>query len=296
MAMPVKWPSLSSDMALMLHHFRLAVSVILLLLPSTAWGMMTDVLSEPSIPQEKFPQPVPEAGPAIPVEAAKPVAGENKRERVVILHGIARTSASMYKVARIFRQAGYKEDNIGYRSTQENLAMIIEDVYNRIRGYSDRDDEVVHFVCYSLGCLVTRGIIHQHRPKHLGRVVMLGPPNQGSELADYLQNYSVANWLFGPNLPRLGTQNRAVLEKLIGSSADYELGIIAGNEALDPIGARILPDADDGRVPVEHTKLPGMKAHLVMEANHTTLITNEAVLQQALHFIQYGQFDYDALQ
>ena len=70
---------------------------------------------------------------------------------------------------------------------------------------------------------------------------MLGPPNQGSELADYLQNYAVANWLFGPNLPRLGTHNRTVLEKLIGSSADYELGIIAGNEALDPIGADLPP-------------------------------------------------------
>lgn len=280
----------------MFHHFRLAVSLIFLLLPSTAWGMMTDVVSEPSIPQEEFPQPQPETGPAVPAGASKPAALGNKPERVVILHGIARTSASMYKVARVFRHAGYKEDNIGYRSTQENLAMIIDDVYNRIRSYSDRDDEVMHFVCYSLGCLVTRGIIHQHRPKNLGRVVMLGPPNQGSELADYLQEYAVANWLFGPNLPRLGTQNRTVLEKLIGNSADYELGIIAGNEALDPIGARILPDADDGRVPVEHTKLTGMTEHLVMEANHTTLLTNDAVLQQALHFIQHGQFNYDTLQ
>lgn len=283
-------------MLLMLHHLRLAVSVIFLLLPSAAWGMMTDVISEPSIPQEEFPQPEPEAEPALPDAAQKPATASGKRQRVVLLHGIARTSASMYKVARVFRQAGYKDDNVGYRSTQENLAMIIDDVYNHIRGYSDRDDEVVHFVCYSLGCLVTRGIIHQHRPKNLGRVVMLGPPNQGSELADYLQNYAVANWLFGPNLPRLGTQNRTVLEKLIGNSADYELGIIAGNEALDPIGARILPDADDGRVPVENTKLTGMKAHLVMEANHTTLLTNDAVLRQALHFIQHGQFNYDELQ
>lgn len=283
-------------MLLMLHHFRLAASVIFLLLPSAAWGMMTDVISEPSILQEEFPQPEPEAEPALPHETLESMAVSGKRQRVVMLHGIARTSASMYKVARIFRQAGYKDDNVGYRSTQENLAMIIDDVYNRIRGYSDRDDEVVHFVCYSLGCLVTRGIIHQHRPKNLGRVVMLGPPNQGSELADYLQDYAVANWLFGPNLPRLGTQNRAVLEKLIGNSADYELGIIAGNEALDPIGARILPDEDDGRVPVENTKLTGMRAHLVMEANHTTLLTNDAVLQQALHFIQHGQFNYDELQ
>lgn len=258
-----------------------------------AMAMMTPVISEPAIAQEDYPQPTPPEATAATTDEPTFKPHGNKRERVVLLHGIGRTSASMGKVARAFRHAGYKDYNLGYRSTRDVLAKIVSDSYNRIRHFSDRDDELVHFVCYSLGCLVTRGLIEQHRPKNLGRVVMLGPPNQGSEMADYLKDHTISNWIFGPNLPQLGTANRHNLERLIGDDADYELGIIAGNSSIDPLGSTILPAADDGRVTVESTKLHGMKEHLVMNANHTTLIMNDAVIAQALYFIQNGQFNHD---
>lgn len=263
--------------------------------------MMTDVISTPAIAQDSYPEPdIPDSLAVAPADAPQEEATEedavdygNLRQRVVILHGIGRTSSSMREVARVFRHAGYDDMNIGYNSTREVLAKNVEDVYRRIRHYSDDEEQVTHFVCYSLGCLVTRGIIEQHRPKNLGRVVMLGPPNQGSEMADYLQGHSLSSWLFGPNLPQLGTGNRKMLEKLIGDDADYELGIIAGRSAIDPVGAAILPDPNDGRVPVSRTKLAGMKEHIVMDANHTTLIMNDAVIAQALAFIQTGHFTYD---
>lgn len=276
--------------------FRSAVVALLLTIgtmhSAAAEGMMTTIISEPAIPQESFPEPeIPTDSPAEPIEAETPYAGKN--ERVVILHGIARTSSSMREVARAFRSAGYDDVNIGYNSTRDVLAKIVADTYRRIRHFSDDEDEVTHFVCYSLGCLVTRGLITQHRPKNLGRVVMLGPPNQGSEMADYLKNHSISSWIFGPNLPQLGTDNRQMLEKLIGTSADYELGIIAGRDSIDPIASAVLPDPNDGRVPVSRTKLDGMKEHIVMDANHTTLIMNDAVIAQALAFIQTGHFTYD---
>ena len=283
----------------MQFFFRLAAIAAFIFwppFPAFASGMMTDILPESAIRQHAYPQPTVPTTPSANIPGMdEPRLPQAQHERVVILHGIGRTSLSMAKVARIFRHAGYKEDNLGYNSTRDVLRTIIDDVYNRIRHYSDDENTQVHFVCYSLGCLVTRGIIEQHRPANLGRVVMLGPPNQGSELADYLKDHAVSNWLFGPVLPQLGTANRHMLEKLIGADADYELGIIAGRNALDPIGAAIIPDADDGRVPVERTKLHGMKEHLVVNANHTTLIINDAVIAQALHFIRNGHFDYDAI-
>lgn len=254
-------------------HMAALAAVILVAftaLPAAAQapGMMSDGLSKPAATQE----------------------------HVVILHGIGRSSASMNAVAQALHKAGYAQTNIGYKSTREPLDTIIDDVHGRIRHFSDKEDERVHFVCYSLGCLVTRGIIHQHRPKNLGRVVMMGPPNQGSVMADYLKDHAVPNWVFGPNLAQLGTAKREALETLIGDHADYELGIIAGSQSLDPIGAAIIPSDDDGRVAVEHTVLAGMKEHLITDANHTTLITNRAVIAQAVHFIQNGQFNHDATQ
>lgn len=261
---------------------------------SIADEMMTPVVSTPAIPQQEYPQPeIPEAQPQPAQDATVPDYG-TRNQRVVILHGIGRTSSSMRKVARAFRHAGYDDMNIGYNSTRDVLAKIIEDTYRRIRHFSDDENEVTHFVCYSLGCLVTRGIIQQHRPKNLGRVVMLGPPNQGSEMADYLQDHAVSSWLFGPTLPQLGTGNRNMLEKLIGTeAADYELGIIAGRSTIDPVASVVLPDADDGRVPVSRTTLAGMKEHLVVDANHTSLIMNDAVIAKAVHFIQTGSFSHD---
>lgn len=259
--------------------------------PATAYDMMTDVISTPAIGQSDYPEPeIPES---LTVPAAHEPDYGNKRQRVVILHGIGRTSSSMYKVARAFRTAGYDDINLGYDSTRDVLAKNIDSVYHRIRHFSDSDREVTHFVCYSLGCLVTRGLIEQHRPKNLGRVVMLGPPNQGSEMADYLKDHAIANWVLGVNLPQLGTRNRQKLRQLIGDHADYELGIIAGSGTIDPVGSAILPRPNDGRVPVEHTKLPGMKEHIVMDVSHTTLITNPDVIAQALTFIQTGHFTYE---
>lgn len=276
----------------------LPVLAVLLAVAMPAFaGMMTYTVSEPAIPQGHYPQPALPEQPAIGQQVEAPQDDyDGMRQRVVILHGIGRTSASMYKVARAVRQAGYDDMNIGYDSTRDVLAKSIGSVYRRIRHFSDSDREVTHFICYSLGCLVTRGIIEQHRPANLGRVVMLGPPNQGSEMADYLKNHSVTNWLFGPVLPQLGTANRSNLDKLIGTEADYELGIIAGQDSIDPVASAILVDPNDGRVPVERTKLPGMKEHLVMHANHTTLITNDAVIAQALAFLQTGHFSHDPQQ
>jgi pimeloyl-ACP methyl ester carboxylesterase len=291
-------------MRLFFHRLLVMVFLSLCLAPApvAAADMLNRILDADGNPDDAetdiYRQPTPPEPPSIEAAGIETpqVPGISGRERVVILHGIGRSSMSMADIARALRAAGYKDDNIGYNSTRDVLRTIIDDVYNRIRYYSDKPDEKVHFVCYSLGCLVTRGVIEQHRPANLGHVVMLGPPNQGSEMADYLKDHAVSRWLFGPNLPQLGTANRRMLEKLIGDDADYTLGIIAGQDSLDPVGAAILPDADDGRVPVERTKLPGMNAHLVMDANHTTLITNDAVIAEAVHFIQHGKFSDDQQQ
>lgn len=220
-------------------------------------------------------------------------AGENKPDYVVVLHGLGRTSYSMNAITNALDEAGYKTDNRNYHSTRDTLPSIIEDVYKDIHLHLEDPHVTVHFVCHSLGCLVTRGIITRHRPAKLGRVVMFGPPNQGSEYAEFLKENSLSNWIFGPNLPQLGTRNRRMLTKLIGTSADYDLGIIAGNHWIDPFGAAIIPGENDGKVSVERTMLEGMKDHIVLPENHTMLITDEDAIAQMLVFLKTGQFNHE---
>lgn len=212
-------------------------------------------------------------------------------EHVIILHGLSRTSYSMNRVADKLRSEGYEVDNLRYYSTRDNLPTIIEKLHRKTRYYTEKDEKV-HFVCHSFGCLVTRGMIHQYRPKNLGKVVMLGPPNQGSEMADYFENNALAHWILGNNLPQMGTRNRRTLANMIGVNAeDYELGIIAGDDTIYPIASQIIPNEDDGRVPVERTVLPGMKEQLVVHVTHPSLITNDKVIEQTAYFLKNGNFN-----
>lgn len=211
-------------------------------------------------------------------------------EKIVVLHGLGLTNISMLYIVNALRDAGYEVDNIRYHSTRDPLHVLIDEVYDKIDHYLTKTDQTVHFVCYSLGCLITRGIIYQNPPMKLGRVVMLGPPNQGSEMADYLKDHALSNWVFGPILPQLGTANRRMLANLIGTEVPYPVGVIAGKSWINPMGAAIIPGESDGTVAVERTKLPGMQDHIVLDVSHTGMLMDSAVTSQVLEFLKNGQF------
>ena len=216
--------------------------------------------------------------------------GQKKPDYAIVLHGLGRSAYSMGDIAKALKKQGYEVHNLDYPSTRDDLPKLIHDMEARLRPYLEDEERTVNFVCYSLGCLLTRGIIHQNRPEKLGRVVMLGPPNHGSEMADFLKDSGVSNWVLGPVLSQLGVSNRKRLEKEIGASVDYPVGIIAGNEWIDPVGASIIPGDNDGRVSVENTMLEGMTDHIVLAVSHTFLITNKKAIEQTVEFLKEGKF------
>ena len=117
---------------------------------------------------------------------------------------------------------------------------------------------------------------------------MLGPPNQGSEIADFARKIFFYKYLYGPAGMHLGT-DQARLGDLYGP-VDYELGIIAGNRTMARVLSRLLPGENDGKVTVARTKLAGMKDHIVLPVSHTFMPSNKVVRRQALHFIEQGIF------
>ena len=207
---------------------------------------------------------------------------------VVILHGIARSSSHMEDLAEHLEQQGYEVINQDYQSTDFTLQQLIDRIHRDISKQITRN-KPVHFVGYSMGGLMVRAIINEHRPQNLGRVVQLAPPNKGSEVADFLKNNWLYQAIYGPAGQQLTTDQEAI-EDIFGE-VDYELGIIAGNSTIDPISSAIIPGDDDGKVSVESTKLEGMKDHIVVSASHTFFPSNETVHQQTEHFIKHGYFD-----
>lgn len=209
------------------------------------------------------------------------------KEQVVILHGIKRSSSHMRKLAKFLEQNGYEVFNLDYKSTKfdiETLTIMVEEEI----ATSINHENKVHYIGYSMGGLLVRALLNKKKPKNLGKVIQLAPPNHGSEVADFFKNNFIYKKLFGPAGSQLVT-NFSKIDEICGK-VDYELGILAGCKSLDPISSIILPKGNDGKVSIASTKLDGMKDHVVLSASHLLFPSNKQVHKQVLNFLQNGKF------
>jgi len=206
---------------------------------------------------------------------------------VVVLHGIARDSDYMRPLAQYLEGQGYDTINLDYPSTEFGLEELARFMNGEL---SDRlsQDKPVHFASHSMGGLLIRAYLNKYRPKNLGRVVQLAPPNNGSEIADLLKDNYFYQQYYGPAGEQLITE-QAELNKIFGE-VYYPLGIIAGNRTIDPLSSALIPDTDDGKVSIDSTKLKGMSDHIEIEATHTFFPSNKQAQFQSGYFLQNGAF------
>jgi esterase/lipase len=214
---------------------------------------------------------------------------KNDGDYVVILHGIARSNKHMQKLATYLQENGFDVINLSYPSTTYKIEDLTKIINKEISERATKEKRI-HFIGYSMGGLMVRALIHKYNYKNLGRVVQLAPPNQGSEVADFVKNFWPYKKIFGPAGQQLITDQSSV--KHLFGEVNYELGIIAGNATIDPISSAIIPGENDGKVAVERTKLEGMKDHIVVSASHTFFPSNKEVCNQTLHFLKKGNFKH----
>ena len=193
----------------------------------------------------------------------------------------------MHSMADFLQDQGFKVCNIDYPSRHHAIETLTADfVLPAITACFPSGR--IHFVTHSLGGIIVRQISAKHDEIQIGRVVMLAPPNQGSEVVDKLGNFGLFNWINGPAGQQLGTDRQSLPNQL--GPANFELGVIAGNRSINLILSALIPGRDDGKVAVKRAGLNGMHDFLVVEAVHPLIMGNDEVQRQALHFLRSGHF------
>lgn len=220
--------------------------------------------------------------------ATDAAAGEDEPELVVLLHGLGRSSFSMRALAAKLEEAGYATHRIDYPSTRLE-AEALGPMLGAQLDACCREAPRLHFVTHSLGGLVVRAYLAEHRPPNLGRVVMLAPPNHGSEWADSFADVAVFRWVMGPTAAELGTGPGSLPNRL--PAADFPVGVIAGTGVVNPVGAELIPGEDDGTVSVESTRLDGMTDFIEVDASHSFIMYSDEVAAQVVAFLSHGRFD-----
>ena len=207
---------------------------------------------------------------------------------VLLIHGLARTSGSMKKLVEPFEQLGHQVVNVNYPSRKKPIEELSTLAVKEL-GYDHcATGSTVHIVTHSLGGILARYYLTHHELEQLGRVVMLAPPNQGSEVVDNLRKVPGFKLMNGKAGLQLGTDANSIPKSL--GPVDFDLGVIAGSKTFNPLLSQYLPNPDDGKVSVASTRVEGMKDHIVLPVTHTFMMRSKAVIEQTLQFIENGHF------
>ncbi|MGD9646317.1 MAG: esterase/lipase family protein [Pirellulales bacterium] len=217
-----------------------------------------------------------------------------KATAVVTLHGLGGWRGVMQPLADYLAEEGdWTSINFSYASTRktvadhaQSLAVVIDNL---------TDVEQVHLVAHSLGNIVVRRYLDlraadrhaDRRGAKVGRVVMIGPPNQGSAVARLLENNKLFEWIGGSSAQQLGAAWTEIEARL---ATPAHFGIIAGSTFRGAGSNPLVPGDDDLIVGVDETKLPGAEDFLTVTSTHTLLLAKREVRQATLKFLQDGCF------
>ena len=210
---------------------------------------------------------------------------------VILLHGLGRTSDSMSEIANSLVASGYLVWNESYPSRDKPVGeLAVDAITPALEFCQDNNIKEIHFVTHSLGGILVRYYLQDHVIEQLGRIVMLSPPNKGSEIADQLKEFKLYKFVTGPAGQQLGTDESSIPNQL--KPIEGEIGVIIGNSTSDPWFSWLIPGEDDGKVSVARARLDEMKDFLVVEQGHTFIMKKKQVIQQAEYFLQHGEFDH----
>jgi len=207
-------------------------------------------------------------------------------EKVVLLHGLWRGFHAMSPLARKLKEAGFSTLNIPYPSTRQPIERLVRHIRNQVEHYAG--DETVHFVTHSLGGIIARSLLTEDLPWKRGRLVMLAPPNQGSEIVNWASNHKLVHGLLGPAGRCLGSDGFP--STLPPIPRGLEVAVIMGRRSTIPFFRNLLDGENDGIVSAEKGRIEGLCGFSVVNADHTFIQSHPEAVRRSIAFLKYGEW------
>jgi len=210
-------------------------------------------------------------------------------ECAILLHGLGRTAVSMGKIEKKLGESGFRVWNRTYPSRNFTIEKLAElHITEGLRKCQDWGAARIHFITHSLGGILVREYLQTHKIQKLDKIIMLAPPNQGSEVADKLKGNFFFKLIMGPAGQQLGmgkTDKPKTFKPIPGA-----IGILAGIKSYDPWFSWIFNGPNDGKVSIDAAKLEEMGDFLLVNHGHTFMMNGDDVIEQILYFLRNSKF------
>ena len=218
---------------------------------------------------------------------------EKNDKTYILSDGLWRSVSAMEPVAKAMHAQGFETVGVPYGSFRLGLDAIVSQVIGLLEPWLESGRKI-HFVTHSLGGVVVKRLVEtllaEGSDINFGRVVMLAPPHQGSEIVDWLSR-SLVRRLLGPAGEFLTSEKMQEPQDALNFPEEVEAAVIMGKSSALPLFRKLLEASNDGIVSVEKGKLYGIKEFKVVEADHTFISSEKQVIGMVERFIEFGQTD-----
>lgn len=200
------------------------------------------------------------------------------QEIIVLIHGLMRTSLSMWPLKIYLNKQGYLVYSYSYPSAKYSIQEHGVYLHQFIKNLLEKHPGVkINFITHSLGGIITREALSSlsaKQLKNIGSLIMLAPPNQGSKLAKL--STEMFPMLTSPIKPlvELSSDQTSYVHHV--SVPSIRIGIIAGRY--------------DAKVPPEFARLEGQNEPVIVNSNHTFIMNNAKTRQLIMSFLKKGVF------
>jgi len=210
-------------------------------------------------------------------------------ECAILLHGLGRTAASMGKIEKRLAESGFRVWNQTYPSRKLTIEKLAEShIIKGLQQCQDWGATRIHFITHSLGGILIREYLQTHKIRKLDKIIMLAPPNHGSDVADKLNGNFFFKLIMGPAGQQLGTGKTDKPKSF--KPIPGIIGVLAGIKSHDPWFSWIFNGPNDGKVSTDATKLAEMRDFLLVNHGHTFIMNGDDVIEQILHFLGNSKF------